>query len=517
MSISTDQAPPDQHERDRIRDDLNHTLFVEAGAGSGKTTSLVDRVLQLVLTGTAELRQIAAITFTEKAGAELRDRIRKALTEQAADNSVDPDVAKRCHTAIDQLDGAAIGTLHSFAQRILAENPVEAGLPPRVEVLDEVRSNLAFERRWERDRDILLADPSLEQAILLLEASEVKFESLRALAVAFDENWDLVARRVPAEPPPLPSVQDLAGPLLAKVREVCRYRAECSDATDSMVGRLDEFAGYADSVSAITDDFELLAALVGTGDPKRPSFAVGRCGRRANWSGAASKVDVVAAVRALETEFHETIGLVADACARTLASTIRRQTLAAVEARRESGVLTFHDLLVMARELLTHPEHGPAVRRRLHDRYQRLLLDEFQDTDPIQVELAVRIAAADPEAAATGTLPWHQVEVAPGHLFFVGDPKQSIYRFRRADISVFLAARERFGGDGGEGLVSLSTNFRSGTPLIDQVNHIFAELMGEGAGGPDDPDIPVPSQPAYAPLRPRRRGSGPGSRNGRPL
>src|SRR6185312_11412109 len=106
-----------------------------------------------------------------------------------------------------------------------------------------------------------------------------------------------------------------------------------------------------------------------------------------------------------------------NACAAQLGSAIRSFTLDAAAERRVAGRLEFHDLLVMARALLRDPVHGPAVRRRLHQRYQRLLLDEFQDTDPIQIELAVRIAAP---ADASGA-DWRDLEPEPGRLFFVGD------------------------------------------------------------------------------------------------
>jgi ATP-dependent exoDNAse (exonuclease V) beta subunit len=142
--MSAHPAPPDQAARDRIATELDRTLFVEAGAGSGKTTALVGRVVALVTSGTVELRSIAAITFTEKAGAELRDRVRRELEERAAGDGPEAD---RCRTALAQLDGAAIGTLHSFAQRLLSEHPVDARLPPRVDVLDEVSSAVAFDRR----------------------------------------------------------------------------------------------------------------------------------------------------------------------------------------------------------------------------------------------------------------------------------------------------------------------------------------------------------------------------------
>src|SRR3546814_6719736 len=117
--------------RERIRTDLDTTLFVEAGAGSGKTTALVDRVVALVTTGTVELRHLAAITFTEKAGAELRDRVRRKLEEVAT--NPDSVVVERCRSPLAQLDGAAIGTLHAFAQPLLTQHHGEPGRPPRVE------------------------------------------------------------------------------------------------------------------------------------------------------------------------------------------------------------------------------------------------------------------------------------------------------------------------------------------------------------------------------------------------
>ncbi|HXW38046.1 MAG TPA: UvrD-helicase domain-containing protein, partial [Acidimicrobiales bacterium] len=128
--MSERPAAPDQAARDRLTRDFGATLFVEAGAGSGKTTTLVDRVLALVASGQEELEHIAAITFTEKAATELRDRLRREF-EQAAEATAEPEVVDRNRRALEQLDGAAVGTLHSFAQRLLTEHPVEARLPPR--------------------------------------------------------------------------------------------------------------------------------------------------------------------------------------------------------------------------------------------------------------------------------------------------------------------------------------------------------------------------------------------------
>ena len=122
--------PTDDAAREAIRTQLRDTLFVEAGAGTGKTSALVDRIVGLVRDERVPMRAIAAITFTDKAAAELRHRVRAELERHAVADDA-------CRTALEELDAAAICTLHAFAQRILTEFPIEAGLPPRIEIRDE--------------------------------------------------------------------------------------------------------------------------------------------------------------------------------------------------------------------------------------------------------------------------------------------------------------------------------------------------------------------------------------------
>ncbi len=479
---------PDEVARARIRSDLGSTLFVEAGAGSGKTTALVDRLVALVATGEAELGSIAAITFTDKAADELRDRARREL-ERRAQQYRGAVEGERCRVALDQLDGAAIGTLHSFARRLLSEFPLEAGLPPRVEVLDEVSSAVASEQRWAAFQDELLADPDLARPLLLLFACGVRPEALRSLAAAFEDNWDLVEERAPDHCPGPPLVRQLLEPVLSAGREVCAE--PCRAPTDKLADRLAEIGEYLDQLSAISDELELVEALAPGARPQRPSFAVGNLGGNKAWDDI---LNLKQRVRDLEAGLGSIRGELAQASARKVATVLRLFTLEAAAERRASGELQFHDLLVLARALLRRPD----VRGRAHERYQRLLLDEFQDTDPIQIELAVRIAAADPQSERAGTAPWDEVEVAPGHLFVVGDPKQSIYRFRRADISTFLGAARRFGAVGRR--VELTANFRTVGPIIAWVNSTFGALMSEVA----TVDLPAPSQPDYIPLVPTR-------------
>src|SRR5687768_16442864 len=251
--------PPDDAARQRIATDLDTTLFVEAGAGSGKTTALVGRVVALVTSGAVELRNLAAITFTEKAGAELRDRLRRELQEREVAAGATTDEAARCRAALAQLDGAAIGTLHAFAQRILSEHPIEAQLPPRLEVLDEVSSAVAFDRRWARVLDDLLEDPELERTILLLHAAGVDPKKLRSLALAFDASWDLVDDLVPAEAAEPPSPCDLVAKVHDALAVLAPLGAECIDPTDRLRRAVDAYADFGERLRHVgADELDLL-------------------------------------------------------------------------------------------------------------------------------------------------------------------------------------------------------------------------------------------------------------------
>ena len=483
-AVGRDAAQSDAAARGRIADALGDTLFVEAGAGSGKTRELVGRIVALVTTGTTGIDTIAAITFTEKAASELRDRVRRQLEGalERARGAADSTVADRCVRALDDLDGAAIGTLHSFAQRLLAEHPIEAGLPPRIEVLDEVASTVAFDDRWAGFLDQLLANDAIERPLLLATAAGVRLNALRVVALAFNDNWDLAETQAPSEPVEPPEWTPRLDALMDELAGACDERHHADD-DDTLHERLCQLEEWADRVRAASDEYTKLGLL---GSDSRPNGR-GR-GAKARWpddydlGGLRERIDRV------RTGCDELRTEVALAAVLRLAVDLRRFTLDAAAERRKAGQLEFHDLLVLARQMLRGP-HAGVVRAVLHRRYRHLLIDEFQDTDPIQIELAVLIAGLDP---GERDAPWERVEVRPGHLFFVGDPKQSIYRFRRADISLFLRAADRFGRDGGQ--LRLTTNHRSTQSIIAVVNHVFGQLIQPQGHGS------VRSQPAYEPL-----------------
>ncbi len=475
----TDFVPIDQTARDRIAHALDETLFVEAGAGSGKTRSLVARVVSLIRSG-IDVDNIAAITFTEKASSELRDRIRRQLEDEVDEPATSPADRARFDAALDALDGAAISTLHGFAQRVLSEHPVEAELPPAVEVQDEISSQVAFEERWQRFLDQLLEDQGNGNDFLIANAVGVSLDHLQQLARQFNNNWDLVAEHVALHPAATaePLQLDLAH-LVDQLAALTELRDECADPTDRLFQKLGDLEAYVADLRSSFDDIELLERLV----HPSVSLKVGNVGKQGSWPATGFSVaDVREEVVDTRTAIEEAIAEVANQALHRLAEHVAVWTLDAAEERRTEGRLEYHDLLVRARQLLRNPVSGQTVRATMRERYSRLLLDEFQDTDPIQIELACLIASPDPD----GTTPWNELTIPPGSLFFVGDPKQSIYRFRRADINLFLDARTSFADEP----VQLTSNFRTTTPIINWVNHVFGRLIQFKEG----------SQPEYQPL-----------------
>ena len=462
----------DQPARDQIRSELHENLFVDAGAGTGKTSALVGRVVGSVMEDGVPLAETAVVTFTEKAGTELRDRLRSAF-EKAHTAADDRATRARAQAALDDLDGAAIGTLHSFAQRVLSTFPIQAGMPPLIEVLDEVGSSVAFDARWSVMWRRMLDDDALAEPLELALAVGLNADQLRSLARAFGSDWDLIESHVLADEPRPMTMPD-TGALLRRATLVSEAGARCTDDSDLFLGVTGKVTAWVTAFAGAGDDRERFALVRDLGGLK-----LGRGGRAGNWPDLAGLKNECKELAADASAVSKAYG---DAALRPLARWIASAVLDDARARVASGALEFHDLLVASRDLL---RTNADARAELQATYRRLLLDEFQDTDPIQIELAVRIAGGR-EAVAED---WRDVTVPAGSLFVVGDPKQSIYRFRRASISTYLDAGQRLGRR-----LSLVTNFRTVPPILDWVNAVFGVVIQEKPG----------AQPAYEALSAHR-------------
>jgi len=446
----------DDRARAAIGFELDSTLVVVAGAGTGKTTALVNRIVELVRSGRASLREIAAITFTEAAAAELRQRIRDKIEQAALEHPDDARIA----AARQEADEAAICTLHAFAQRILVEHCVAAGIPPGFEVLDETAERADFEARFERFADTLLADPDAEPALVQGFSIGLGHDDMVEIARALHRHWDrledgglVVLEQMRPGPGQWPAAQ--RAPVLDAIDAALAMGVWCTDDRDKLREHLDGLRVIRRELAACDDEPSTLRLLDGLRS-LRCNF-----GQQGNWNGHVDEVRAACAVAEQarldlqRASFHAILG--------ELGARLARFVMDVADERRAEGRLGFHDLLVHARRLL---RDDPGTARSLRRRYRRLLIDEFQDTDPIQVELAARIAAT-----VDGSADLRDAE--PGGLFVVGDPKQSIYRFRRADIELF----SRVGRDIGEEIV-LVTNFRSVPGILDFVNTVFEELFG---------------------------------------
>ena len=472
----TDEVLVDLRDREMVATSLDRTVFAVAGAGSGKTRHLVERVVNVLVSGRARVDQVAVITFTEAAAAELRERIGHALDDLVTAPGVDALVTQRATEALGSLDSAAITTLHGFARRILSEHPFDAGLPPTFEVLDEARSLADLDEHWVGIVEELLADPQKARAVQWAVVAGADLGALRVVVRRMGENWDRLLRAVPTSRTgsTLPRLD--AAPVAEPLRRALALEPWCTDAGDGLLAHLESLRPYlAQLERAGSDELHLLGLLVRP--PRR--LAARTKGVATAWQGR--KGEVVALLDEAQTACETAASCAIGAAMAVMGDALGELAVGAARRRQREGRLQFHDLLVLACELLrSHPE----VRAALHDEYRQLFVDEYQDTDPLQAELVTMIAAEPSEPV--GDVPWWQLATSPGALFFVGDPLQSIYAFRRADVGTFL----RTLGDVATAEARLVTNFRSVPGIVACVNEVFGRIVGNGEPGVQPPYVP---------------------------
>lgn len=444
----------DQPSRDRIRTAFDDSLFVEAGAGTGKTTELVSRVVGLIESGRARIEQIVAITFTEAAAGELRERVRAKLEARLHQTG-----ARGLQEAIDHIEDAPMQTIHGFANRLLQLYPTAVGLPPVFEVLDGTQSELAFDAWWRsvaRQMFVAHANPRPDEERLLHMAWMLggDLRKLRALAHGFREHAHEVD--VPSVDPAftwLPSVERV----IKQADSVIAFQAHCKTDDDKMLTLLrNTVCPWHDQLRAALeagDEFSAIE-LLRVGLPK-----TGQVGRATNWPDGVLQ-EVREACAAIEDERQRVIDVprrwAMEGVMYLVADAVKR------EARRRvrEGELEFSDLLVLADRLV----QKDAVRRDIQSRYAYVFVDEFQDTDPIQTRLVQKLVTP--------------VDGGEDRLFTVGDPKQSIYRFRSADLAQYLSMRTKYQ----HAVAELTTNFRTLPNILRWVDGVFAPLMAESLG-----------------------------------
>lgn len=470
--------PPDQDKRDKIHNSLDRCAWVEAGAGSGKTTELVARLVNLVAHKGVPLSQIAAITFTRKAAAELKTRAQDGL-EKARLAEKDPDKRAALEAAISSIDTLFAETIHSFCLQILRERPLEAGVPPDFELMnasEEARVQASILHRgldrkraqdpdaWEELHASGIGPRELAWSFAkLCEHSEVEFPAGDAARPDFKAMRESLKKLI-ARVKPL-----MGGPACIEKKPSAVYKAaQLLDAVLAIPESSD--AALVDALSIFKDEIEV---------SKKPRQQQGWITKDARMKAEAEfETSRVTSGERFLTQWKAYIyKQVLD-----LLLPLRAEVLA---ERIKLGRLTQSDLLRLATRLLREDQE---VRAHLAQRFRCLFVDEFQDTDPIQAELMLLLTGEKP------TDSWTQQTPRPGSLFVVGDPKQSIYRFRRADIGVYQQVKDLLLAAGAEN-APLTATFRGQPKICEWVNGAFRNIL---------PNEGTEQQAAFAPLKPVR-------------
>jgi ATP-dependent helicase/nuclease subunit A len=438
--------PVDFKEREAAANDLDTTFFVEAAAGTGKTTALVARIVSAVDSGRARLSEIVAITFTEKAAGELKVRLREKLEEKLQGN-------KRSGALAD-LERAHITTIHSFCAWVLRERPIEAVVDPLFAVADELQRRLLFEETWDEWLEAELGkNPlALRQALMF----GIELDALPELAALLVEQRDRLSSVKWPAPEPL-DIDAVVAALksAAPILEHCLKHFTSRDENAYKHARtlLDSLPSL--SHTTVERKIAVLCSL----ELKQPK--------------AKAHFDSEETFREMRDAVKEPASLL-EGFAATAGHNFLVELVAWLygfvdhfqKAKHDRALLDFDDLLMKTRNLL---RGNAEVRRELRRRFKFVLIDEFQDTDPVQTEVALLLG-----------------EGTPGKLFVVGDPKQSIYGFRRADIEMYADTRREIEQKGQ--VLTFRQNFRSASTILDWVNDVFTKILVKSTDGDYQPE-----------------------------
>ena len=463
MSKTKLPPPPDLEQRELILNALDRTMLVEAAAGTGKTTSMVGRMTALLRTGVCKAaRHLAAVTFTRKAAAELRARFQIRL-EKAVRES-DGEERVRLQDALDHVDQCFIGTIHSFCGRLLRERPVEAGVDLAFEEIDDDVDAQFREEAWELAMARFVAG---EENELVEELNRLGLRpgELKAAFLSFAQYPDVDEWPTAEGPLQLP---DLEGPRREMEQYVAHMRSLFSRlpdewGSDNLIPRYRRLPRILAHYADLTDPVQFMDALShfdNTGSQTQKSWTQDNRftkeeakAEKARWD--AFRKGVVTPLRKCWLAMRYEPALRIPMKAREIYDAIRE----------ERGALNFQDLLMKAAGLLRSSREARAYFAK---RFTHLLVDEFQDTDPIQAEVMMLLSSRDVDESR-----WRRCRPRPGSLFVVGDPKQSIYRFRRADIVTYNEVKDIIRSHSDGLVVELSTNFRTTGDVIDWVNDVF--------------------------------------------
>lgn len=450
---------------------LDRSLVVTAGPGAGKTRVLTERYLRLLEQPGVGVEHIVAITFTNKAANEMRERIRRRL---------DACIAAHLGTGAElqwrqrkrQLEAAPIGTIHGFCSRLLREFPLEAEVDPYFTTLDDYTATAMLDLAAQQAVTGAIDDggPLVAELVAaygraeLVEALKEVFTQLRSLGVSLHEAERLTNQNTLAATDYEARREETAA-RVDELRAIVAAESSAKKPPQTILAARQFLTVWDCEAPPRTTTTERLPAFLAAMERLRQALPDAR-----------GKVGEV--VKALQARLGTRAGgggeleaAYLDVCARDYQAVVfdllRGVDVLYDRAKREAAALDFEDLQLRTRALLRSPD----IRRRVRARYRHFLVDEFQDTNHLQREILDALGAT---------------EAAPGRtFFFVGDRKQSIYAFRGAEVEVFEEVIEAVTRQGGEHL-RLDVNFRSDPRLVAFFNAFFSRVMRAPEGSEPD-------------------------------
>jgi ATP-dependent helicase/nuclease subunit A len=463
----------DANARSQIQTEFGTTFFVEAAAGTGKTTALVGRIVGLIRSGRGTLAGTVAVTFTEKAAGEMKLRLRLEIEKARADAT--PEERMRLDRALEELELARIGTIHAFCGDLLSERPIEAGIDPVFTMLDDEEASALADQAFERWLQSILANPPEGPRRILRRRSGLYSpqELLRTAMQTLREHRDFPQpwRREPFD---RNGAIDTLMQTLAEVGELRRGSSWPEDPLARNLAAIARFVREATRLEAVRGrDYDGLEAELRELARNRRRFGGwDHKGSPKTTFGELTRDEVLARRDGVRADLEAFIAA-SEADLAPLLHEALQDAIADYELlKSKSGCLDFLDLLIKARDLV---RDSRGVRLDLQSRFSHFFVDEFQDTDPLQAEILLLLAADDPNGTD-----WRAVRPVPGKLFLVGDPKQSIYRFRRADVMLYEDVKRRLIAVGAE-VLHLTTSFRAPPSIQRFVNGAFAPAIAADA------------------------------------
>ena len=480
-------------------------VVVRAAAGSGKTTALVARMVALIRSGHATPAEMAAITFTRKAAGEMKERFfselqrtRQHLSDAGHDDS---GAAERIDQALRTIEQGFIGTVHAFCGRMLREHALSIGLPPGFEVgIDDDTFCTLGQRVWHQY--VTEQREQHAEQLQMLETLGLPLSRLASLFETISRHPELdVYTNAPDAAPDLSDAVEEAKAFVQtwNARRPSTPLQDVKKARKAL-GRAAAFLQHSD-LTTPAEQARFLSVVRSGYNTKKDWGRVtlkawGKSGTEGYKHAQVLKHDAYPEL--VQTHIDPVLAPWKAYAHQQAVAFVEPAAHAFLETRRSEGLLTHHDVLYWTRELL---KRNPAVRTRIQERTPRLLVDEFQDTDPLQAEILFLLTSDDPSETK-----WRTCVPRPGSLFIVGDDKQSIYRFRRADINVFNAVVQRIEATGGE-IATLSKNFRSHSQLLTFCDRAFGDLFADGNALVDGHDGSSPQavvQADYVSFEPTR-------------